>query len=74
MRAVGMPSMPLGSLVRASCSRMPAKSTSARPKPADVDRANTTLSRRFISFWITMMATPRIVQLVVISGKNTPSA
>ena len=74
MRAVGMPSMPLGSLVSASCSRIPAKSTRARPKPADVESANTTLSSKFISFWITIMATPRIVQLVVISGKNTPSA
>ena len=74
MRAVGMPSMPLGSLVRASCSRIPAKSTSASPKPADVESANTTLSSKFMSYWITIIATPRMVQLVVISGKNTPRA
>ena len=36
--------MPLGSFVSANCSRIPAKSTNARPKPADVERANTTLS------------------------------
>ena len=74
MRAVGMPSMPLGNFVSANCSRIPANSTNARPKPADVERAKTTLSSKFISFWITIMATPRIVQFVVISGKNTPSA
>ena len=74
MSAVGIPSMPLGNLVRANCSRIPAKSTNARAKPADVESANTTLSSKFISFCITIIASPRIVQLVVMRGKNTPNA
>ncbi len=51
-----------------------AKSINANPNPMAFAIANTTLSIRLYSFLITRIATPRIAQLVVIRGKNTPSA
>ena len=71
---IAMPRMPLGMLVSSSCSRMPAKTVSARPKPMAVLKAYMMLCARLKSFWMTRMATPSTAQLVVMSGRKIPSA
>jgi len=71
---IGVPCIPLGNFAMLSCSRIPANNIKASPKPNAVEIAKTTLSSRLKSFWITIIATPRIVQLVVIRGRNTPKA
>ena len=74
IRAVGIPSIFLGSFTMLSCSRMPAKRMIASPKPMAVDMAKTTLSTRLKSFLTTSSATPKITQLVVMTGRLTPNA
>ena len=39
IKAIGVPCIPLGTFTRLICSRNPAKSTSARPKPMAVENA-----------------------------------
>ena len=81
-RAIGVPFIASGTLARANCSRIPAKRMSARPKPSAVAKAksvpvNMPCSAPIGSFSVpfaTRIATPRIQQLVVISGRKTPSA
>ena len=50
IRAIGMPCMALGTLVRASCSRIPEKMISASAKPIEVEMAKTTDCNRLKSF------------------------
>ena len=45
-RAIGIPLNALGTLFSASCSRRPAKSTIASPKPSEVANAYTVASPR----------------------------
>ena len=73
-KAIGEPCIPLGMETNSRCSRIPAKMVRASPKPRAVDPAKTTDSSKLYSFWMTMIATPKTAQLVVISGKNTPNA
>ena len=84
-RAMGVPSIAFGTLFMDNCSRIPAKSTKARAKPIAVQTAYQSPVHRLgsappgnlfasISGVATMIATPRIQQLVVIRGRNTPSA
>ena len=42
IRAIGVPCIPFGTFTRLICSRSPAKSTSASPKPIAVENAYTT--------------------------------
>ena len=72
--AMGIPCIDLGTFVRLSCSRIPANNVNARAKPKAVETAKTTDSIRLKFFWITRIATPNMVQFVVIKGKNTPRA
>ena len=74
MRAMGIPRIALGTSLKVSCSRIPAKMVRARVNPMAVDTAYTTDSTRLKSFCITKIATPSMAQLVVMSGKNTPNA
>ena len=46
IRAIGIPLKALGTLLSASCSRSPAKSIIARPKPRDVEKAYQVASPR----------------------------
>ena len=39
IKAIGVPCMPFGTFTRLICSRRPAKSVSARPKPIAVENA-----------------------------------
>ena len=83
--AIGVPCIAFGTLLSANCSRIPAKRTSANAKPSAVAKAKSVpesnpysapagrLASSFFSS-ATMMATPRIQQLVVISGRKTPRA
>ena len=83
--AIGVPSIAFGTLFMDNCSRIPANSTNASAKPMAVQTAYHKPVHRLgsappgslfanISGVATMIATPRIQQLVVISGRNTPSA
>lgn len=72
--AIGVPFMPFGIFTRSICSLKPANKISAKPKPMAVEKEYTTASRRLYSFCMVMMATPKIAQLVVIKGRNTPNA
>lgn len=74
INAIGVPFIPSGTLVIANCSLTPAKMIKAKAKPIAVEIAYTTDSIKLYSFWITKMATPKIQQLVVIKGRNTPNA
>ena len=73
MSAIGIPLNAFGTLLRASCSRSPAKRTIARPKPSDVENAYHAACPRLKSFVTTVRATPRTAQFVVISGRKIPS-
>ena len=72
--AIGTPFIPFGTSDNSSCSRNPANITNASVKPMPFDNAYIVPSNKPKSFCITKIATPRTAQLVVMSGKNTPSA
>ncbi len=74
IKAIGTPCIPFGTSARASCSRIPAKTTKANVKPKPLDNAYIVPSNKPKSFCITKIATPRTAQLVVMSGKKTPRA
>ena len=81
-RAIGVPCSAFGTLAKDNCSRIPANKTNANAKPIAVAIANNIPVNKPGSAPIgnlyvplaTMIATPNKQQLVVINGKNTPSA
>ena len=64
----------LGSFTFDRRSLIPENSTIANVNPIAFAREYSTLSMKFISFWIVNRAIPKTAQFVVISGKNIPSA
>ena len=71
---MGSPSKHLGGFASARRRRTPANSTMASMKPNPAPTAHTMLSAKLYPSSMTEMVTPSTAQLVVMSGRYTPSA
>ena len=77
---MGDPSIPFVNFTILSCSRMPANKTNANEPTAVARGKNSTGQQscsafeRFVIAFVLPKWLPKIQQLVVMSGKNTPSA
>ena len=72
--AMGIPAKVAGTLAVGNLSLKLASNTIAREKPTAEANEKTTVCIKLNSSWILIMAIPKTAQLVVIKGRNMPSA
>ena len=74
-KLIGTPCIPFGKVANSNCSLILAKTINASAKPIELAIAKKAAFKRLpLSNPKAKIATPRTAQLVVIKGKNTPSA